>query len=104
MAEVQRTDSHERHRSENHRPRLQCRGSNTERLMRRIILIQSLITLLFAATAPAGPHWTEAYNVVWTTPSKDAAGSMPLGNGEVGINLWVERDGDLLFYISRNDS
>jgi hypothetical protein len=29
---------------------------------------------------------------------------MPLGNGRVGINLWVEADGDLRFYISRTDS
>ena len=29
---------------------------------------------------------------------------MPLGNGEVGVNLWVEPDGDLLFYISRTDA
>ena len=46
----------------------------------------------------------DRYNVVWTTPGKDAGDSMPLGNGEVGINLWVEEDGDLLFYISRTDS
>lgn len=43
-------------------------------------------------------------NVVWKTPSKDASGSMPLGNGEVGINLWVEEGGDLLFYVSRTDA
>jgi hypothetical protein len=29
---------------------------------------------------------------------------MPLGNGQVGINLWVEEGGDLRFYISRTDS
>jgi alpha-L-fucosidase 2 len=29
----------------------------------------------------------ERYNVVWTSPSRDAAGSMPLGNGDLGINL-----------------
>ena len=45
-----------------------------------------------------------SHNVVWTPPSLDATGSMPLGNGEVGINLWVEPDGDLRFYISRSDS
>jgi hypothetical protein len=46
----------------------------------------------------------DRYNVVWSTPSRDASGSMPIGNGEVGLNLWVEADGDLLFYISRTDA
>lgn len=46
----------------------------------------------------------DRYNVAWTTPSKDASGSMPIGNGEVGLNVWVEEDGDLLFYISRTDA
>lgn len=42
--------------------------------------------------------------VVWTTPSLDSSGSMPLGNGDVGVNLWVEADGDLLFYLSKTDA
>ncbi len=54
--------------------------------------------------AKSTKHWTDPLNVVWSTPSKDAAGSMPLGNGQVGINLWVEQNGDLRFYISRTDS
>ena len=57
-----------------------------------------------APDAKSTPHYTAPYNVVWTTPSHDATGSMPLGNGQLGINLWVEEDGDLRFYISRNDS
>jgi len=40
-------------------------------------------------------------NVVWTTPSDDSLGSMPLGNGDVGLNVWVEKNGDLVFYISK---
>ena len=44
------------------------------------------------------------YDVVWDVPSKNSSGSMPLGNGDIGINLWVEEDGDLLFYISKTDS
>ena len=43
-------------------------------------------------------------NVVWDSPSTGANGSMPLGNGEVGLNLWVEKDGDLLFYVARTDA
>lgn len=43
-------------------------------------------------------------NVVWNSPSENAAGSMPLGNGEAAINLWVEPGGDLLFYVARTDA
>ncbi len=44
------------------------------------------------------------YNVVWATPSENAHGSMPLGNGDVGINAWVEATGDLIFYVSKTDA
>ena len=46
----------------------------------------------------------EAYNVIWDSPSADYNGSMPIGNGETGVNLWVEPNGDLVFLISRTDS
>ena len=36
-------------------------------------------------------------NVIWDTPSENSMGSMPAGNGDIGINLWVEKNGDLLF-------
>ena len=29
---------------------------------------------------------------------------MPLGNGDVGLNVWVEKSGDLVFYISKTDA
>ena len=44
------------------------------------------------------------YNVVWNTPSENSSGSMPLGNGDVGLNVWVEEDAGLQFYISKTDS
>jgi len=43
------------------------------------------------------------YNVVWTSQSKDASGSMPCGGGDIGLNVWVE-NGDMLFYMSRSGS
>ncbi len=46
----------------------------------------------------------DAYDVVWTSPSADASGSMPLGNGDIGLNAWVEPTGDIVFYISKTDS
>jgi hypothetical protein len=44
------------------------------------------------------------YNEVWTTPSTRSWESMPLGNGETTLNLWVEGNGDLLFFIGRSDA
>ena len=46
----------------------------------------------------------DGYNVVWTSPSKDYNGSMPIGNGELAANVWVEPTGDLIFYLSKSDA
>jgi hypothetical protein len=52
------------------------------------------------ATPPLG-----AYDVVWDSPSEDSRGSMPLGNGDIGLNVWVEKStGDLIFTISKTDA
>ncbi|MDB5026171.1 MAG: hypothetical protein JWP78_3926 [Mucilaginibacter sp.] len=45
-----------------------------------------------------------AYNVSWDTPGPGSAQSMPLGNGDIGLNVWVEENGDLVFYISKTDA
>ena len=64
-----------------------------------------LVACLPGALAAVDPREELArYNVVWDSPSRDAAGSMPIGNGEVGLNLWVEPNGDLLLYIARTDA
>ncbi len=49
-------------------------------------------------------HSLNPYNVVWTTPSKDVSGSMPIGNGDIGANVWVEESGDIFLLVSKTDS
>jgi hypothetical protein len=44
-----------------------------------------------------------AYNIIWTTQSKNSSESMPCGGGDIGMNVWVEK-GDLLIYIARSGS
>lgn len=44
------------------------------------------------------------YNVVWESPSDNEHGSMPIGNGDLAANVWVEPGGDLVFYISKSDA
>ncbi len=46
----------------------------------------------------------ERSNIVWTSPSRNSLGSMPAGNGDIGINLWIEENGDLMFYLSKTDA
>jgi hypothetical protein len=57
------------------------------------------------AHAAIGAAELAPYNVVWDSPSEGSSGSMPLGNGETGINLWVEKStGDLVLYLARGDA
>ena len=77
-------------------------------------LIKSLLPVtlisLLAATTPARANATpvleqlSAHNVVWDSPSQDMHGSMPIGNGDLAANFWVEPSGDLVFYLSKSDS
>lgn len=70
----------------------------------RSTFLAVLVACLHAMALTASPKELDRYNVVWNSPSKNAAGSMPIGNGEVGLNVWVEEGGDLLFYIARTDA
>lgn len=57
-----------------------------------------------AAADRNDPDALDHSNVVWNSPSRDFAGSMPIGNGDIGLNVWVEKGGDVLFYIGKTDS
>lgn len=73
--------------------------------MKLRLLFVLLSTCLLAPAKPTAPSAAvDDYNVVWDTPSADSAGSVPLGNGEIALNAWVEPSGDLLFYIARTDA
>jgi alpha-L-fucosidase 2 len=65
------------------------------------------ITLLIILMLPVTKNGTaqlEKYNVKWDSPSEDSWGSMPIGNGDIGANLWITPDGEIHFYISKIDA
>ena len=80
--------------------------------MKSAYLLNSLILLLAStgmasAVSKAEDKKKDALdrcNVVWTSPSKDYNGTMPIGNGDIGANVWVEPTGDLIFYLSKTDA
>jgi hypothetical protein len=75
---------------------------------RHLLAVSIVLTLVIARqTGPAfsaQPAPLDSCNVVWDSPSPDASGSMPLGNGDIGLNAWIEPSGDVLFYISKTDA
>ena len=44
------------------------------------------------------------YNVVWNSPSKDASGVMPIGNGDIAAGVYAIENGDLYLLLSKNDA
>ena len=64
-------------------------------MMKKIITLTLLMWSVAVLAQPA--------DYSWTTQSKNSSESMPLGGGDVGLNVWVEEN-DLLFYITRSGS
>ena len=44
------------------------------------------------------------HDVVWDSPGLDGAGSMPIGNGAFGANVWVDEHGELVLLLSHTDA
>lgn len=50
----------------------------------------------FMSRAPAA--------VWWCDPAPDASGSVPIGNGDITANVWVDASGDVVFYVGKSDT
>lgn len=74
--------------------------------------ISAALLLAFQPIAQAGKRdaanepWraVDHYNVRWESPSGTSAGSMPIGNGDLGANVWVDSSGAITFYLSKTDA
>ena len=69
-----------------------------------LLTTQFLSSATVAAETPHPLRELASHNVIWDSPSADMHGSMPIGNGDLAANAWVEPNGDLLFYLSKSDS
>lgn len=67
------------------------------------ILFAMLSTLIVNA-AVFSQEDISKYNVRWEGQSENSWGSMPIGNGDIGSNAWVDKKGDLTLIISKTDS
>ncbi len=75
--------------------------------MKRAISHDILVVLLFLGlmlTKSVAGEPIERYNVVWESPSKDASGQMPLGNGDIAAGVYAIENGDLYLLLAKNDA
>ncbi len=58
------------------------------------------------AAPPAFDNLAElkTFDVRWSRPGLSSRDSMPLGNGDIGLNVWTDDAGNVCFYISKTDA
>ena len=65
-----------------------------------LFIFLSLFTLPALAGKMDNALRTTSYT--WSTPSVNSAGSMPVGGGGVGLNVWCDSQGTIRFYVSQS--
>ena len=65
------------------------------------VLLSGLLALTTITDAVSQQKELEENNVSWTVQSKNSSESMPVGGGDVGVNVWVEY-GQIYLYLSRS--
>lgn len=70
--------------------------------------MRSILSILFFCFATIGITKGQPdiikYNVSWKSQSENSWGSMPIGNGDIGANVWIDKAGMLSLIISKTDS
>jgi len=86
-----------------------CRVSEVP-LKATVALIIALLLCAPRALPQEAADWTAigvqlaGYDVDWDAPGPSSQESMPIGNGDIGLNAWVESSGDLVFTIGKTDA
>lgn len=63
-----------------------------------------IATLMLVPLAALQASDMSRYNVVWNSPSKDASGVMPIGNGDIAAGVYAIENGDLYLLLAKNDA
>jgi alpha-L-fucosidase 2 len=69
--------------------------------MMRWLWIAVLVTLCGTSGMASG---AVVDDITWTTAGHDENDSMPIGNGDLAANVWMEESGDLVLLVSKADA
>lgn len=74
-------------------------------IVRRISLVLTLLPALIVASENAASGAEVKRNdVSWHSLGTNENNSMPLGNGDIGLNVWTEQNGDIVLLLAKADS
>src|SRR5882762_618537 len=66
-----------------------------------IFLLAVLATMALAAQEN---HFVAANDVTWNSLGTNENSSMPLGNGDIALNVWTEQNGDIVLLLAKSDA
>jgi alpha-L-fucosidase 2 len=69
--------------------------------IRHLLLAGVLFTL---SSRAQGIHFAAANDVAWNQPGTNENDSLPLGNGDLALNVWTETNGDIVLLPSKSDA
>ena len=65
--------------------------------MKKILF--AMLSTLIANSVVFSQEDISKYNVRWNEQSENSWGSMPIGNGDIGSNAWVDKKGNMQVLI-----
>ena len=68
---------------------------------KKIIILLICLPLVLSAQEN---HFMAANDVTWHSPGTNENNSMPLGNGDIALNVWTEQNGDIVLLLAKSDA
>src|ERR1039458_7560774 len=68
-----------------------------------VLILLSLTAMAMGAPSDGNP-FIAGNDVTWTALGTNENNSMPLGNGDVALNVWTEQNGDIVLLIAKSDA
>lgn len=69
----------------------------------RVCALLALVFWVAGAQAQA-THFAALNDVTWDRPGTNENDSMPLGNGDLALNVWTETNGDIVLLAAKSDA